>query len=303
MKLKKILFLEPFLEEKIWGGDFFKKNGFNTNSDLIGEALIISALPKQSSFIKELNLSLYEYFSNKENKWFFNYYDKEYPLLTKIIYAKQDLSVQVHPNDEYAKNKFNKLGKNECWYILDCEKNNSIIYGHKALDKQQVLSAIKENKWDNFLSIKSIKKNDFIYVPAGKIHAIKANTLIFELQQSSDITFRLYDYNRLENGKLRDLHIDDSLNVISIPDENIIENDFGKSKRFLVNNNFFKLKKINVNFFKFIYCPKAMWLQITVIEGSGKVNGKKIKQYQSFIVAYKTKLFFSGKMTFLLSYI
>ena len=120
---------------------------------------------------------------------------KEFPLLVKIIDANNDLSVQVHPNDEMAKD-YNDLGKTECWYVIDCLPNSEIIYGHNALTKTELDNLIVNRRWTDLLKTKPIKPGDFIYVPAGKIHAIPTGCLILETQQSSNITFRLYDYDR-----------------------------------------------------------------------------------------------------------
>ncbi|MEG0124291.1 MAG: type I phosphomannose isomerase catalytic subunit [Malacoplasma sp.] len=299
---EKILFLEPYFEDKIWGNDFFLKNNFNVKSSTIGEAFIVSALKNKSSHIINKDISLYDFFNDPKNSYFFNGYNKPYPLLVKIISASDDLSVQVHPDNKYALDKHKMLGKNECWYILDSTPNNSIIYGHKALSKEEIKKFIEQNNWD-FLKSLPISKNDFIYVPAGKIHAIKKGTLIFELQQSSDITYRLYDYNRLENNKKRDLHIEDSLNVITVPDDEIDLIKEGKENSYLINNDFFSLLKVKIFISKTLFIPLALWLQITVIKGFGKVNGSTIKKYDSFIVAHGTKLNFVGFIEILVSYI
>lgn len=299
---ESILFLEPYFEEKIWGNDFFLKHKFNVISPKIGEAFIVSALKNKSSIIRNKNITLFDFFYDIKNQYFFNYYEGEYPLLVKIISASDDLSVQVHPDDNYALAKHNSFGKNECWYILNCEKDSSIVYGHSAKTKKDIEKYIKTNDW-NFLNTTQIKKNDFIYVPSGKIHAIKKNTLIFELQQSSDITYRLYDYDRLENNKKRDLHIGDALNVITIPDTNDLSMGCNSKKSQLISNIFFSLFKIKIIGFKNIFIPVAPWLQITVIRGKGMVNNFMIKKYDSFIVAHKTKMNFVGFMEVLISYV
>lgn len=299
---ESILFLEPHFEEKIWGNDFFLRHKFNVSSSKVGEAFIVSALKDKSSIIRNKNITLFDFFYDEKNKYFFNYYEGKYPLLVKIISTSDDLSVQVHPNDIYALKKHNSLGKNECWYILECEKNASIVYGHNAQNKSEIEQFIKSNDW-NFLNHIPIKKNDFIYVPSGKVHAIKKNTLIFELQQSSDITYRLYDYDRLDNNKKRDLHIEDALNTITVPDisNELMENDYNNPQ--LISNSFFTLIKIKITGFKNIFIPIASWLQISIISGKGFVNNFAIKKYDSFIVAHKTKINFIGFMDILISYI
>ena len=142
----------------------------------------------------------------------------QFPLLTKIIDAKADLSIQVHPNDEYAaKNENGSLGKTECWYIMDAEPGATIVIGHNAKDKEEVKSMIEKGEWDDFIRVIPVHKGDFFFIEPGTVHAIKGGTVILETQQSSDITYRVYDYGRLQDGKPRPLHVKQSIDVITAP--------------------------------------------------------------------------------------
>ncbi len=146
---------------------------------------------------------------------FNNQIDGQLPLLIKIIDAKDDLSVQVHPDDIYAQKYENSLGKTECWYILDADEDSDIIVGHSANDKNEMQKKINDQKLLDILDVKKVKKGDFFYIPSGTVHAIRKNTKILEVQQSSDVTYRLFDYNRVqEDGSLRELHINKALDVI-----------------------------------------------------------------------------------------
>ena len=141
-----------------------------------------------------------------------------FPLLIKIIDAKKDLSIQVHPDDEYARIHENgSKGKTECWYILDCDPGATIIVGHNAKTHEELEDMIANNRWNDLLREIPIKKGDFFQIFPGTVHAIKGGTLILETQQNSDVTYRVYDYGRLQNGKPRDLHIRQSLDVIRVP--------------------------------------------------------------------------------------
>jgi mannose-6-phosphate isomerase len=142
-----------------------------------------------------------------------------FPLLTKVLDANDDLSVQVHPDDQYAKEYENgELGKTECWYIIDCEDDAEIILGHNARSKEELVSMIKHNKWNELLTRKKIKPGDFFYVPSGSIHALCNGTLVLETQQSSDTTYRVYDYDRRDqDGNLRELHLEKAIDVTTIP--------------------------------------------------------------------------------------
>ncbi len=295
----KILFLKPYFATKIWGGKRLFEYGYELPSDKTGEALIISALKNMSSIVLNdglNNISLYDFFN--ENKHLFGDYPNEYPLLTKIIDANDKLSVQVHPDNEYAKKKHNCLGKTECWYILDAEEDAELVYGLKTNSVQETKELIEQKEWDRLLNRIKVKKGDFVYVPSGMVHAIGKGILIYELQQSSDITYRLYDYDRLENGKYRDLHIEDSLNVIKY--------EFPKQEKedvILIDNDFFNLKHIAINNSEYdIDSKDKYWTEVTVISGFGSVNNIPIKKGSSFILTHGHEAKIEGSVELLISY-
>lgn len=142
----------------------------------------------------------------------------QFPLLVKEINAKEDLSVQVHPDDDYAcVHENGSLGKTECWYVLDCEPNTTIIVGHNASTKDDLKQMVEKGEWKRLLKERPIHKGLFFQINPGTVHAIKGGIKILEIQQSSDITYRLYDYDRMHNGKLRPLHLKESMDVIACP--------------------------------------------------------------------------------------
>ncbi|NVF12202.1 class I mannose-6-phosphate isomerase [Anaerococcus sp. AGMB00486] len=246
--MEKVLFLKGQFVEKIWGGSRLKKEfSYDFNSENIGEYWAISAMKDFSSIVingaykgEKLN-DLY-----KNNKELFGNEKKEkFPLLIKLIDANDDLSIQVHPDEKMAK-KENSYGKSECWYILN-ENKASIIYGLKTDDKKRALKLIDERRWDDLLKEENHIKGDFFRVDAGMVHAIKKGSLILEIQQASDITYRLYDYDRRDKeGNLRDLHIDKSKEAIKCLDSKKIHEDLEKEVEILLENEYFKVKKINV---------------------------------------------------------
>ena len=143
----------------------------------------------------------------------------ELPILIKFIDAKKDLSVQVHPTDAYAAEHENgQLGKTEMWYVLDAAKDTSLVYGLKtAVDKEKFRAAIEEGTVEKYLQKVPAKKNDLFYIEAGTIHAIGSGALVAEIQESSNLTYRIYDYDRVDkNGKKRELHIDKALEAASL---------------------------------------------------------------------------------------
>lgn len=293
--MEDLIFLEPYLKEVIWGGDKIKKEyGYKTDKDKIGEAWVVSANDNGQSIVKDgkyKGLSLKELWDKYPN--LFNNKNKEevFPILLKYIDARDDLSIQVHPNDEYAYVNENKSkGKTECWYILDCEKDADIIIGHTAKSKEHLRELIENKKWDELLVKFPIKKGDFFYIPSGTVHAIRKGTLVFEAQQNSDITYRLYDYDRLQNGKLRELHIEKSIDVTICPHEDIktVKEKKETDKydfQTLVETNLFTLNKIDIKK-EYEFNEKKDFVVVCVIDGKGSINGKSIKKGDNFIIPY-----------------
>ena len=216
------IFLKPVFKERIWGGTALKvKFGYEIPSNNIGEYWAISAHPNGPSLIEN---SQYEGIS-LDQLWmehpelFGHPKEKTFPLLTKILDASMDLSVQVHPEDSYAEVHENgELGKTECWYILDCKEDAEIIIGHNAKSKEEFIELINEGRWNDLLRRVKIKPGDFFYVPSGTIHALCEGTLVLETQQSSDTTYRVYDYDRRDTGgNLRELHLEKAIAVTTVP--------------------------------------------------------------------------------------
>ena len=140
---------------------------------------------------------------------------KNFRSLLRSLMQRSDLSIQVHPDNDYAREHENgSLGKTECWYILDSEPGTKIVIGHYAKDKEELKQMVEEKRWKDLIREVPVKKGDFYQIDPGCVHAIKGGTVILETQQSSDITYRVYDYDRKWNGKLRELHVKQSLDVI-----------------------------------------------------------------------------------------
>ena len=274
--MQKVLILEGNFLEKIWGGQRLKNEfAYPIEGENIGEYWAISAMESYPSIVTNGKLkgeNLKDIYKN-HRELFGNLPEKEFPLLVKIIDAKDDLSIQVHPDDQMAGKIENSLGKSECWYILN-ENESSIIYGINAKNKDQAIKLIDEEKWDELLKEVKVKKDDFFYVPAGTVHAIKKGCLILEIQQASDLTYRLYDYDRIDkNGKKRELHLEKSKEAIKI---NELENK-EKTEKFetyqkteLTANDFFQVRKYQIKS-KTKLKRENPYLLEAVIEGSGKL--------------------------------
>ena len=214
------LFLQSVMQEKIWGGTRLRDEfGYEIPSDKVGEYWAISAHPHGVSTIKNgrfAGTGLDQLYA-EHRELFGNSSEPVFPLLTKILDANDWLSVQVHPDDHYAMEHEGELGKTECWYVIAAEEGAEIIYGHNAKSREELRQQIEKKEWDKLLTKVPVKAGDFFYVPSGTIHAIGSGILILETQQSSDTTYRVYDFDRKDaKGNLRELHLEKSIDVLNI---------------------------------------------------------------------------------------
>lgn len=271
------LFLKPIYKELLWGGNNIANMGYDAPEGKIGEAWTISAHPDGDCCVingKYEGKTLSEMFS-KYPELFGNCKFESFPLMSKIIDAKEDLSVQVHPDDSYANNNENgSLGKSECWYVLDCKKDATIILGQKCNSKDELSSKINANDWNDILLEQPIKPGDFMQINPGTVHAIKAGTIILENQQSSNVTYRLYDYNRLQDGKLRQLHIDKALDVINYSSgcpkiKNFNEVNYGLTH--VESNEKYNVDIINVKH-EYKMSNKSSFVCVNIVSGNGNIN-------------------------------
>ena len=314
-----IIFMEPVYKDYIWGGEKLKKE-FNKNTpfDTTAESWEISSNKNGDCRIinKEYNgktlKNLFEDEKLKEKIFGRKCKDlKEFPLLIKFIDAKENLSIQVHPDDEYAKKIGLESGKTEMWYIMECADNGKIIGGLNAkLTKSELQGAIENDNIKDYLNYLDIKKGDSIYIPAGTVHAILKNTLICEIQQNSDITYRVYDWDRKDkDGKGRQLHKKEAIETINTKNETSIIHSTEKLEiQKIVKSEFFEVEKINCNNIFEDVSNFTTFFAINVVEGEGSIETiteeYKIKKGDSFLIpAFLGKYKIEGNITFLKSYI
>lgn len=295
--LKQPIFLSPVFQERIWGGTALRDQfGYDIPNERTGECWAISAHPNGPNVVREGEFegkTLADLW-NDHRELFGDYKGDQFPLLTKILDANKDLSVQVHPNDEYANiNENGELGKTECWYVIDCKENAEIVYGHHAQSKEEFIQMVEEEQWDKLLRRVKIKPGDFFYVPSGTIHAICEGTLILETQQSSDTTYRVYDYDRKDkNGHTRELHLEKAIDVTTAPHvdqgskPSITEKEDLKTTTY-VKDQYFSVYKWNING-KAALSQHQPFMLVSVLEGNGTLeNGEhssKLKKGDHFIL-------------------
>ena len=212
----------PILKKKIWGGEKLAYKS-NEHEEAIGESWEISAVEDNISVVSngiladnDLQELIEVYMGELVGDHVYEKFGIEFPLLIKYIDANDDLSIQVHPDDETAKERHNAYGKTEMWYMVDAEKDASLVLGfNQEIDKNTYLQALHQNKLMDLLNVQKVKKGESFFIPAGLVHAIGKGCFIAEIQQTSDITYRIYDYNRKDaNGNTRELHTDLATDVI-----------------------------------------------------------------------------------------
>ncbi len=307
----KLMFVEPVLMERIWGGSrLMKEWGYPSDKqDEIGECWAISANEEADCIVtagRYKGRTITDLWNN-ERELFGNLPGERFPLLVKVIDAKEDLSIQVHPNDEYAKMHENSLGKNECWYVLDCPENATLVIGNKAESREEMEQMIKEERWSEFCNEVPVKKGDFLQIDPGTLHAIKSGFLLFETQQNSDITYRVYDYDRVQNGKKRELHLKESIDVLKAPDkwesDKILEVDQTLNKLVeLIDIEPYRVWKLHIDREYIIDNSDFPFLLVSIIEGEGCVNGYAIKKGSHFIIPADYKgAEFTGNLDMIIS--
>ena len=294
--MDKIVFLEPVFCERIWGGRNLEKFNFSIPQGDIGEAWVIAAHDNGSSKITNgslAGLTLKEAYEKHPTLFTEKVYDK-FPLLIKILDASDNLSVQVHPEDDYAKvNENGELGKTECWYVLDAKEDAKLVYGHSAITREELNSRIDNAEWNELFIEEKVKEGDFFYIPAGTLHAIGEGILIYEVQQNSDTTYRVYDYDRTDkDGNKRELHIEKTKDVTTVPfekvelDQEVYEVGNIKVTQ-LAEERYFGVYKIEVSG-EAELTKNGTGNLFTVLEGQGRIKVEDIvydiKKGDSFIL-------------------
>lgn len=264
------IIFKPILKERIWGGyQLQKKLGKEQKDFPTGESWEVSTLPNaisvvQNGLLKGKNLQelINTYKQELVGDLVYKKYGQHFPLLIKFIAAEEDLSLQVHPNNELAGSRHKSLGKEEFWYIMDAEKEAQLYLGFsKAVDKKQLQKKLADGKLPELLHREPARKGKAYYIPPGRVHAIGKGIVLAEIQQSSDITYRLFDWNRKDaSGKSRELHVELAMDAIDfqIPESyNTYYPDIANTFVQLTENEHFKIKVLELKDTKRIKTTKT----------------------------------------------
>ena len=279
MKKNDPVKLSPAYKDYLWGGEKLKScYGKQTDISPLAESWELSTHKDGQSIIASgeyVGLSLSEYIEKigkdalGKRAERFDYF----PLLIKFIDAKSSLSVQVHPSDEYAMRVEGEYGKSEMWYIVDCDEGAFIYYGFaRDVSRDEYESAIKDGTLTSILNAVPVKRGDAFYIEAGTVHAIGAGILICEIQQNSNTTYRVFDFNRRDkNGNLRELHIDKALEVSNLKKSPEIKKIPDENEVTLASCEYFDVIRLRVNGDKEISVDDDSFLSIISIDGGAKL--------------------------------
>jgi len=251
---------QPILKDKIWGGEklnhFFNKD---SKSKQLGESWEISTVPGDISIVSEGELKgkslqnlLENYKSDLLGDKNYKRFGNDFPLLIKFIDAKEDLSIQLHPNDELAKKRHNSFGKTEMWYVMQADNDANLIVGfNQDMNKAKYLKHLENKTLTKILNFDKVKEGDTYFIEAGRVHAIGAGVLLAEIQQTSDVTYRVYDWDRKDNdGNERELHNDIAIDAFNFEMDNDFKVDYKKQENnsnAMVSCPFFTTNFIEIN--------------------------------------------------------
>lgn len=304
-----IIKIKPQFIEKPWGGTYSKDNfsTYNIRKNNIGEIYIISGIKDFPSLVENgiyKNRFLKDIY-DEHNELFYD--EKKYidfPILLKIITAYGDLSIQLHPDDSYAKKHCNQYGKNESWYIISLfDNNNKIVYGHTGESLEKTREMIKNSEWKKFVRKIQIKPGDLIDTKPGTIHSILGGTILYEIQQPSTITYRVYDFDR---KPLRELHTKQVLDLIYAPQDDLFPIKYKniENKEFnILANKFYQLDKYIINSKTDLEIQTGSFFKIiTIIDGYISINTKKFFKFETFLLTTHSKINVTGNATILISY-
>ena len=281
----KILKLTPAIKDYIWGGTRLSKEfDYITFTDRQAEAWVLSCHSAGECVIENGDFkgrTLSDVLKNEGKNYLGKNCERfeEFPILIKLIDALDNLSVQVHPDDEYAMRVEGEYGKTEAWYIVDCDEGAEIIYGFKKdITKEEFRKSIEENTLLEYVNRVKVKKGDIFFIEAGTLHAICKGILLAEVQQNSNTTYRVYDYGRLQNGKPRELHVDKAIDVTSTkalecsgaPMGEEIQKD-GYRETLLTKCELFTVKRLDVEEKAVLTADESSFVSLLCLDGNGVV--------------------------------
>ena len=292
---RELIFTQPLFHEKIWGGRRLQDEyGYDIPAGPIGECWAISAHPSGDCPIARgthRGQTLSQLWDVHPELFGRTGADR-FPLLVKILDAEGDLSIQVHPDDAYAAaHERGSLGKMECWYVLHAEPGATIVVGQRARGREEFDRLAREGAWDRLLNEVPVRTGDFFQIMPGTVHAIKAGTMVLETQQSSDVTYRVYDYDRVQaDGTRRALHRAQSLDVIDFsqvpPSGGASHAADGPGVTLLEGCAAYRVWHVLVRDEAITLPSPRIFYCASVVEGRGEVAGEAVRKGDHLVVPH-----------------
>ena len=269
-----MLVIKTIVHETIWGGEKLTPYS-DTDNKKIGH---LYSLVSNGEFESEILNGEYKgqlfrkYFDENKNRFGLSKY-KEFPFLLALVDASDDLSLQVHPNDKTAKELENAdFGKNESWYFIDAPKTGKIFDGCKAKTSEELKEKVAQNKYDDVIDYLEVKSGDYVYIEAGTMHAMAAGSLVYEIEENCNATYRVYDFDRIDkNGKKRPLQTENALKSIDVSLKSKAVPYVGEKVERFYSTQLFKNIEEYTNNSETLEC-------LTVINGVSEIEGQKIQR-------------------------
>lgn len=310
--------LAPAFKDYIWGGTKLRDEfGKECDFDKVAESWELSCHKDGNSIVatgKDKGLTLLEYVNKYGNEVLGVNCDKfdNFPILIKLIDAKDNLSVQVHPNNEYALRVEGEYGKTEMWYIVDCDEGATLLYGfNREISKEEFAQRIADNTLLEVTNAVPVKKGDVFFIEAGTLHAIGKGILIAEIQQNSNTTYRIYDYGRVGNdGKPRQLHVEKAMEVTNLCPartypETETEQMHGYTMKILSSCDYFTTYAVEIEDKAVLETDKMSFNSLLVLEGEGEIFGDDIVKFKKgdsiFVTADNGKYAIDGRCKLILT--
>lgn len=299
-----VLFFKPIPRPAIWGHTLVKDYfGYDDFPEGIGQSWSFSAQEGASTVcVSEpyRNVTLKELWDDHQE--LFGHPGEEFPVIISLVGPEDDLSIQVHPDKERALKKGFSSGKNEAWYFIESKEGSNIVYGHNADDQEDLYKYINQDKWDELIRHLDVHTGDFVYLPAGLLHALKKGSIVYEIQQATDITYRFYDYHRKDDkGNERELHLEDAIDCLSY-DKEAMKNNINPVETKMENglqtvfmsNDSFTVTKLEITGENKYICDN--YQLATVVKGEGIVDENNVTVGDNFLIPVNTEVKFDGNM-------
>ena len=304
-----ILFFEAIARPALWGNTLVKNYfGYHEMPDGTGQTWAFSCDEKGSNICQSgpfRGMTLKEIWDSHQE--LFHREGQPFPVIISLVGPEDNLSVQIHPDTELAAKIGYPMGKNEAWYFLDCIPDAKIVYGHKAESEEEFRRLAAEDRWDEIIRHLPVKNGDFVYTPAGMVHGVGRGCVTYEIQQATDVTYRLYDYHRKgADGKERPVNFEEGIACISSYPQKyepvpapVTEEKEGGTKTVFISNDSFTVTKLEIDG---TYTLDAGEYQLaTVVAGTGRADGITVSIGDSFLIPWGEETVFEGQMTIMMT--